>query len=95
MTKVQGMQKAQHNTKAKETKYTIGESVMAKNYHNSPKWVPGVIVEQLGTLTFLVQIDNGMFWKRHVDQLCGREQSSNNTSGTETAYTSKRILEIG
>ena len=32
--------------------------------------VHGVLIKQLGTLTFLVQLDNGMFWKRHVDQLC-------------------------
>ena len=45
VTKAQGMQKAQHDTKAKETRYMIGENVMAKNYWNGPKWVPGVIVE--------------------------------------------------
>ena len=52
----QDMQKAQHDTKAKETRYMIGENVMAKNYQNGCKWVPGVIVEQLETLTFLVQL---------------------------------------
>ena len=90
VTKAQGMQKAQHDTKAKETRYMIGENVMAKNYRNGPKWVPGVIVEQLGTLTFLVQLDNGMFWKRHVDQLRGRDQSSNNNAQpeAEAAYAS-------
>ena len=61
VSKAQGMQKAHHDTKVKEIRYLIGEKVMAKNYRNGPKWLPGVIVEQLGTLTFLVQIDNGMF----------------------------------
>ena len=65
----QGMQKVNHDKKAKETKYVIGQNVMAKNFRNGPKWLPGVIVEQLGTLTFLVQLDNDMFWKHHVDQL--------------------------
>ncbi|KAL5488826.1 hypothetical protein EMCRGX_G017834 [Ephydatia muelleri] len=32
-------------------------------------WVPGVIVERLGPLTYLVQVSSGAFWKRHVDQL--------------------------
>ena len=77
VTKAQGMQKVHHDTKAKETRYMIG-----------PKWLPGVIVEQLGTLTFLVQLDNGMFWKRHVDQLCGRDQSSSSNTDSEAAYTS-------
>ena len=66
----------------------IGENVMAKNYRSGPKWLPGVIVEQLGTLTFLVQLDNGMFWKRHVDQLRGRDQSSSNNTDSEAAYAS-------
>ena len=47
---------------------------MAKNFRNGPKWWPGVIVEKLGTLTFLVQLDNGMFWRRHVDELEDRPQ---------------------
>lgn len=34
VTKAQGMQKAQHDTKAKETRYIVGENVMAKNYWN-------------------------------------------------------------
>ena len=42
---------------------------MAKNFRSGPKWLPGVIVEQLGMLTFLVQPDSGMFWKRNIDQL--------------------------
>ena len=89
VSKAQGMQKAHHDTKVKETRYLIGEKVMAKNYRHGPKWLPGVIVEQLGTLTFLVQIDNGMFWKRHVDQLRHRGHSSKDKTESETpcAYT--------
>ena len=55
-------------------------------YRNGPKWLPGVIVEQLGTLTLLVQLDNGMFWKRHVDQLRGIGYSSKDKIEQETAY---------
>ena len=47
--------------------------------------VPDAIIA--GTLTVLFQIENGMLW-RHVDQLHGRDQSSNNESCTETVYTS-------
>ena len=41
MTKAQGMQKAKHDTKSKETRYMIGENVMATNFRNDPKWLPG------------------------------------------------------
>ena len=30
----------------------------------------GVIVKRLGPLTYLVQVDSGVFWRRHIDQLC-------------------------
>ena len=46
----------------------------------------GVIVEQLSTLTFLVQLDNGMLWKRHMHQLRGRSHSSKDKTESETAY---------
>ena len=38
----------------------------------------------------MVQLDNGMLWKRHVDQLRGRDQSSNNNAQpeAEAAYAS-------
>ena len=39
----------------------IGENVIAKNYRSGPKSLPGVIIEQLGTFTILVQLDNGIF----------------------------------
>ena len=32
-------------------------------------------MEHLGTLTFLVKLNNGMLWKRHVDQLRHLEDS--------------------
>ena len=78
------MQKANHDKKAKETKYVIGQNVMAKNFRNGPKWLPGVIVEQLRTLTFLVQMDNGMFWKCHVDQLRCQEDKPRDVTVSES-----------
>ena len=92
----QGRQKASHDRKAKETQYVIGQNVMVKNFRNGPQWLPGVLVEQLGTLTFLVQLDNGMFWRRHVDQLRQLEDSPRNVTlpestseatSTETFYS--------
>lgn len=42
----------------------------------------------IGTLTFLAQFDNGMFWKRHVDQLYCRNQSYSNNTNSEATYAS-------
>ena len=43
---------------------------MALNMREGPKWRPGVVVEQLGPLTYLVEVQEGLKWKRHSDHLC-------------------------
>ena len=43
---------------------------MALNMREGPKWRPGVVVEQLGPLTYLVEVHGGLKWKRHSDHLC-------------------------
>ena len=42
---------------------------MALNMRERPKWRPGVVVEQLGPLTYLVEVQGGLKWKRHSDHL--------------------------
>ena len=34
-----------------------------------PGWLLGIIVEQRGPLSYLVQVANGVVWRRHVDHL--------------------------
>ncbi len=47
----------------------VGQSVVAKNFRSGPAWIPGVIVEQLGPVTYLVDVSDGRMWKRHVDHV--------------------------
>ena len=42
---------------------------MALNMREGPKWRSGVVVEQLGPLTYLVEVQGGLKWKRHSDHL--------------------------
>lgn len=42
---------------------------MACNLQPGPDWVPGVIMERLGLVTYLVQVDYNYTRKRHDDQL--------------------------
>ena len=66
----QAEQKWQHHQHAKQRELFIGQKVMAKNLRSrGPRWVPGVVVERLGPLTYLVLVDGGLFWRRHVDLL--------------------------
>ena len=36
---------------------------------NDARWLLGTIIEQRGPLSYLVQVANGVVWKRHVDHL--------------------------
>ena len=47
----------------------MGQSVMVKNFHTGPTWVPGIIVQQLRPLTYIIEVSAGKFWKRHVDHV--------------------------
>ena len=50
--------------------FSVGQSVMARNYYRSgAAWLPGVIGQQLGPLTYLVDVSEGRLWKQHVDHI--------------------------
>ena len=36
---------------------------------NDPRWLLGTIVERRGPLSYLVQVANGVVWKRHVETI--------------------------
>ena len=42
---------------------------MARNYRRGPKWLPGVIAEVKGPLSYVDQMKGGALWRRYVDQL--------------------------
>ena len=41
----------------------------AHNFRAGPQWAPSVIVERLGPLTYLVQVNSGVFRQCHIDYL--------------------------
>ena len=54
----------------------------AKNYGQGPKWLPGCIVEILGSVMYRVRLTDERLIRRHVDQLRPREA---NAVGDSTA----------
>ena len=36
-------------------------------------WIPGVVLRQLGPLTFTVDVGEGRVWRRHIDHLKSRD----------------------
>ncbi|KAF7646573.1 hypothetical protein LDENG_00185510 [Lucifuga dentata] len=58
----QEKQVKQRALKAKARSFTLGESVLVRNFCGEPKWIPAMVIAQT------VQTADAV-WKRHVDQL--------------------------
>ena len=48
---------------------SIGTSVMVKNFMSNAKWLPGVVIDCVTSLTYSVQLHDGRIWKRHSDHI--------------------------
>ena len=69
----QAVQKDQHDQHAHLRSLEAGQPVMAKNMRPGENWIPGVILKQLGPVSFLVDVGEGRTWKRHIDHLKVRD----------------------
>ena len=49
-------------------KFEIGENVYIRNYVSKKKWIPGIIEQKTGSVTYVVNV-NGELHRRHVDQI--------------------------
>ena len=65
----QAQQKSNHDNALTERVFEIGQSVMVRNYREGSKWVPGVIIENTGPVSYVVKTSDGLVWRRHVDQI--------------------------
>jgi len=61
--------------------FEIGDKIAAREYLNKElKWRFGSIHKKLGKLHYLIKLENGKIWKRHVNQLRLSEQDSNEST---------------
>ena len=65
----QAEQVTHHDQHAKQRSFQIGQKVMVKNMCPGPDWIPAVIAQQLGPVSFLVDVKSGLRWKRHIDHI--------------------------
>ena len=61
-------QKQRHDAHSRDREFDIGESVLARNLREGPKWLPGTIIERTGPVSYRVQVGDQL-WRRHTDQL--------------------------
>lgn len=71
-TKVMNKQSDQKHYHDKSTKYRefyTGDQVLVKDVRENETWWPGTIVERSGPKSYVVMLNDGRVWKRHVDLL--------------------------
>nr|XP_023659478.1 uncharacterized protein K02A2.6-like [Paramormyrops kingsleyae] len=69
-------QKRIHDTNKRLRTFTPGDEVYIRNYSYGPKWVPAVIQDASGPVSYTVIIGSGQIMKRHVDQVRARRSDT-------------------
>ena len=87
----QAAQKSQHDQHARDRTVPVGQAVMARNLCPGDKWVPGVVLKQLGPVSYLIDVGEGKAWKRHVDHLKLRDLPEPEGPQVETDFPSSTL----
>ena len=69
VAKSQNVQKKCHDKHAVERDIDVDSHVFVRNYSHGPKWVPGIVTDQTGPVSFRVKTPNQGIVRRHKDQL--------------------------
>ncbi|XP_058816399.1 uncharacterized protein K02A2.6-like [Topomyia yanbarensis] len=65
-----GMQNTSRGEEKKVRSFVVNDSVAARDFlSSSEKWRFGVVAEKMGKLHYMIKLNDGRMWKRHVDQL--------------------------
>ena len=65
----QNSQKERHDFHAKERDLAPGKEIYAKNFGNGPRWLPGILQEAKGPVSFTAELEDGRIIRRHSDHL--------------------------
>ena len=79
---------------ASTREYSVDQTVIARDYNGSTKWVPGIIRTQLGPLSYEVEVKPGFVWRRHTDQLRGSRIPVTTNSGLAASQPSEHSIQV-
>ena len=71
----QADQKSYHDYRSKERQFEVNPSVLVEDHSGNSKWMPGIILSQLGPMNYEVLVNNKVF-KRYVDQILKNTEST-------------------
>ena len=65
----QAKQKATHDVHAKFREFYPGDRILIKDLRKENTWWPGSVAERSGPKSYIVVLNDGRAWKRHLDHL--------------------------
>ena len=72
-------QKSGHDQGAKDRYFRISDPVFVPNFATTgPTWLPGIVIESRGDLTFHIEMEDGRVFCRHIDHIQQRTCSTDN-----------------
>lgn len=79
------IEKKEKSVGSNETRnFQVGNKIAVREYLNKKaKWRLGIVYRKLGKLHYLIKLENGKIWKRHVNQLRLNEQNTDNNKAQE------------
>lgn len=65
----QETQKVGHDQHSKARTFHVGDAIFARNFGEGPTWLPGLVQERRGSLSFRITLQDGREIRRHVDNV--------------------------
>ena len=67
--KQQQQQKVNHDGNCKLREFDVGDTVYIRNFRGTPLWIPGIVNQCRGPVSYSVKLNDGTIVKRHVDHV--------------------------
>jgi hypothetical protein len=89
--KIQKKQEKLTSKNKNPRKFSIGDSLFARNYAGPQKWISVTVVKICGPLTYIVKTQLGHTMKRHVNQLRLRVTDTDDSHVDESLFDTWEI----
>ena len=81
----QSDQKLHHDKQQPLREFFPGERVLVKDFRKDGVWWPATIAEHTAPKSYVVCLDDGRMWKRHIDQMRRAEYERKDARETDTS----------
>ena len=86
----QAKQKQRHDERSKVRNFKPGDTVWIRDFRGTTKWISGVIVQNVGPVSYMIQLQDGTVHKRHLDHI---HQKVDNPSAPTSSSNASQATE--